>query len=77
MALVIVANSGEIETAYNGLSPVVNRRRRNCEGRANRLGLRGLPNTLAHSPIHGEAHVLRDALPDPEKQRCPPLRNNR
>lgn len=34
-------------------------------------------NTLARSPIHGDAHVLRDAIPDPEKQRCPPLRNNR
>jgi hypothetical protein len=29
-------------------------------------------NTLAHSPIHGETRFLRDALPDPEKQRLSP-----
>jgi len=52
MALVIVANSGELDPAYNGLSLVVNRKRRKCEGRVNRLGLRGLPKyagTFAHT----------------------------
>jgi hypothetical protein len=76
MALVIGAALLKTEEGVQrcfslGQSQRLNRSRLKCESRAD-LKSRGLPKYAGALPIHGEAHVPRDAIPDPEKQRLSP-----
>jgi hypothetical protein len=72
----LAQHSGKLPTTYNGVSARVNRRRnrnrQKCESRANPERSRGLPKYAGAMPIRGKAHFLRDAIPDPEKQRLSP-----
>jgi len=76
MALVIGAALLKTEEGVQrcfslGQSQRLNRSRLKCESRAD-LKSRGLPKYAGALPEHGEAHVPRDAIPDPEKQRLSP-----